>query len=381
MLGALNRSVTTGITEADVTGTWAGLRPLVKSGRRPAARPTSPASTVSPSPPRVWSASRGGKLTTYRRMAADTVDAVMCGWTERGDRGRGSSGCSVPTATRSRSGSDARTRISPGATGRSPADVEALIARHPDLGQPIVPGSPTSPPRPCTPCPPRDGAARWTTSCPGAPGPACSTAAPRPTPRRGRPPGRARNWAGTRPSRLARSAASPSLGAKLPVGRVTVSRPHPSPSAAPRPRSAPGWASPLALDRRGRGGVPRGLPGHGDRSGRPSREPAATGGHCRCTGRWPARSEGWRAAVCRPADADQVAAVLRTCNERARPGHRGGRTQRRVRGQRSPLRRRRHGPHRPWRASSTSTTRASPSTSCRAPSAPISRRELRRTAG
>ena len=30
VLRALNRSVTTGVTEADVVGTWAGLRPLVK---------------------------------------------------------------------------------------------------------------------------------------------------------------------------------------------------------------------------------------------------------------------------------------------------------------------------------------------------------------
>ena len=30
VLRALNHSVTTGVTEADVTGTWAGLRPLVK---------------------------------------------------------------------------------------------------------------------------------------------------------------------------------------------------------------------------------------------------------------------------------------------------------------------------------------------------------------
>ena len=38
VLSALNASVTTGVTEADILGTWAGLRPLVK-GRASARRP------------------------------------------------------------------------------------------------------------------------------------------------------------------------------------------------------------------------------------------------------------------------------------------------------------------------------------------------------
>ena len=44
VLRALNASITTGVTEADITGVWAGLRPLVKSAvvgphRRPVAPP------------------------------------------------------------------------------------------------------------------------------------------------------------------------------------------------------------------------------------------------------------------------------------------------------------------------------------------------------
>ena len=64
------------ISAGDIVGTWAGLRPLVKGGsvgektadlsRRHAVR-TSDSGVVSIT---------GGKLTTYRRMAADTVDAV-----------------------------------------------------------------------------------------------------------------------------------------------------------------------------------------------------------------------------------------------------------------------------------------------------------------
>ena len=47
VLGALNAAVTTDVTADDVTGVWAGLRPLVKSaGERPHGRPVPP-------PPRV----------------------------------------------------------------------------------------------------------------------------------------------------------------------------------------------------------------------------------------------------------------------------------------------------------------------------------------
>jgi len=76
LLRALNASCTTQITTADIVGTWAGLRPLVKaaaSGRtadlsrkHKVARSRSGLVTIT-----------GGKLTTYREMAADTVDEVV----------------------------------------------------------------------------------------------------------------------------------------------------------------------------------------------------------------------------------------------------------------------------------------------------------------
>jgi glycerol-3-phosphate dehydrogenase len=75
VLRALNASITTGITEADIVGTWAGLRPLVKqTGGRTA--DLSRRHRVTTSSSRVISVT-GGKLTTYRRMAVDTVDEVM----------------------------------------------------------------------------------------------------------------------------------------------------------------------------------------------------------------------------------------------------------------------------------------------------------------
>ncbi len=88
LLGAVNTWLEDPITPGDVLGTWAGLRPLVSA-------PDSPAGEGLPggTPPdrtadlsrrhRVTTSSRGmvtvtgGKLTTYRQMAADAVDAVL----------------------------------------------------------------------------------------------------------------------------------------------------------------------------------------------------------------------------------------------------------------------------------------------------------------
>ena len=66
----------TGITRSDVVGTWAGLRPLVKSGATGKTADLSRRHKVNPSPSGVVTIT-GGKLTTYREMAADTVDAIV----------------------------------------------------------------------------------------------------------------------------------------------------------------------------------------------------------------------------------------------------------------------------------------------------------------
>lgn len=141
VLEALNRSVTTGITEADVTGTWAGLRPLVVqaagSGRtadlsRRHAVHTSVSGVVTVT---------GGKLTTYRRMAADAMDEVV----ERlGEGGRsrtrklallGAAGYVEPPT-----GSTLAGHLAHRYGGESPW-VEQLLDR-PELAQPLVPGLP-----------------------------------------------------------------------------------------------------------------------------------------------------------------------------------------------------------------------------------------------
>lgn len=77
LLGAM---AFTGITADDIVGTWAGLRPLVKaaSGKTATGKTAdlSRRHKVTPSPSGVVTIT-GGKLTTYREMAADTVDAVV----------------------------------------------------------------------------------------------------------------------------------------------------------------------------------------------------------------------------------------------------------------------------------------------------------------
>ncbi len=77
LLRALNGSITETVTTDDILGTWAGLRPLVAdpeasgrtadlSRRHKVRRSSSGVVTIT-----------GGKLTTYREMAADTIDEVL----------------------------------------------------------------------------------------------------------------------------------------------------------------------------------------------------------------------------------------------------------------------------------------------------------------
>ena len=77
LLRAINGSVTTEITVDDIVGTWAGLRPLVAdpeaSGRT---ADLSRRHKVSGSHSGVVTIT-GGKLTTYREMASDTIDEVL----------------------------------------------------------------------------------------------------------------------------------------------------------------------------------------------------------------------------------------------------------------------------------------------------------------
>src|SRR6185503_14483209 len=76
LLKAINFSVTSPLTEADILGTWAGLRPLVKSASSGRTADLSRRHQVARSASGLVSIT-GGKLTTYREMAADTVDEIL----------------------------------------------------------------------------------------------------------------------------------------------------------------------------------------------------------------------------------------------------------------------------------------------------------------
>ncbi|HEU5307489.1 MAG TPA: glycerol-3-phosphate dehydrogenase/oxidase, partial [Acidimicrobiia bacterium] len=76
LLAALNAISEEKLTADDVVGTWAGLRPLLRTGRSTRTSDLSRRHTVRVAPSGVVTVT-GGKLTTYRRMAADAVDAAL----------------------------------------------------------------------------------------------------------------------------------------------------------------------------------------------------------------------------------------------------------------------------------------------------------------
>jgi glycerol-3-phosphate dehydrogenase len=75
LLDTMSRAVETPLTRADMLGTYAGLRPLLDTGAGSTAD-LSRKHAVHTSPDGLITIV-GGKLTTYRRMAQDTVDAAV----------------------------------------------------------------------------------------------------------------------------------------------------------------------------------------------------------------------------------------------------------------------------------------------------------------
>ena len=127
VLGAVNAWTEAGLTPDDVTATWAGLRPLIRDARSARTADLSRRHRVTVTPDGLVSVT-GGKLTTYRQMAADTVDAALGrrsrGWgrlRRRRAGGRGDLGPASPTA---------RLRLVGGVDGgRPPAGTPAEAAR------------------------------------------------------------------------------------------------------------------------------------------------------------------------------------------------------------------------------------------------------------
>jgi len=144
LLKALNRAITEPLGTADVTGTWAGLRPLLRTASSERTADLSRRHGVRVSTSNVITIT-GGKLTTYRRMAADTIDQVARILRKRGKSHTqrigllGSDGYQAPPAT------PERASIHEHLAGRYGTEADAvlgLLRDDPGLRTPLVPGLP-----------------------------------------------------------------------------------------------------------------------------------------------------------------------------------------------------------------------------------------------
>jgi len=144
ILDALNAAIAVNITHRDVTGVWSGLRPLVRhaDGTAGTGRTAdlSRKHKVQHSPSGMISIT-GGKLTTYRLMAQQTVDAVMH---QLGRRAK------CRTKRLSLIGADGFSTIWSGGSNQHLAQrygtelsaIQELIHQRPQLAEPLIPGLP-----------------------------------------------------------------------------------------------------------------------------------------------------------------------------------------------------------------------------------------------
>lgn len=144
LLSSLGASTTRTLSLGDVVGTWAGLRPLLRGAGSNRTADLSRRHRVSRSPSGLITIA-GGKLTTWRHMAQDTVDEV-CDLLGQGARSRSK-------AVRLR-GADGYDGVDDGDLGAGVTDhlvgrygseasvVLAMARQDPDLAQPLVPGLP-----------------------------------------------------------------------------------------------------------------------------------------------------------------------------------------------------------------------------------------------
>ena len=160
LLDAVNTALRIQLTPADVIGRWAGLRPLVagediQSDSRTA--DLSRGQTLSASRSGVFTIT-GGKLTTYRHMAEDTIDAVVKQVFADPDHPIGKSqtknlaliGAGASTShsllaswRHRKSVIQPTPKITPtDRLGTESAMVDALIAERPELAEPLVAGQP-----------------------------------------------------------------------------------------------------------------------------------------------------------------------------------------------------------------------------------------------
>ena len=148
LLDAANNITTSRLTRADVTGVWAGLRPLLApDGGRVSARTAdlSRRHTVTTSRDGVVTVT-GGKLTTYRKMAQDTVDVVV-GQLGESPRRRRCVTKNLPLVGATTKTRDPVSMAQPHAQllsryGSESSHVLAVADKRPDLLEPAVAGLP-----------------------------------------------------------------------------------------------------------------------------------------------------------------------------------------------------------------------------------------------
>jgi glycerol-3-phosphate dehydrogenase len=156
LLAAVNASTTADLTVDDVVGTWAGLRPLVAAASSGRTADLSRRHKVQRSESGVVTIT-GGKLTTYREMASDTIDEVLehvlgAKALERVQRHsrtrrlrlRGAEGHAALVAdpeAASPLGADVVRHLADRYGGEARV-VLAMAERDPDLAGPLVPGLP-----------------------------------------------------------------------------------------------------------------------------------------------------------------------------------------------------------------------------------------------
>jgi glycerol-3-phosphate dehydrogenase len=143
LLAAMNQTLREPLVEADVLGSWAGLRPLVRDAGSSRTADLSRRHRVLTSDSGMITVT-GGKLTTYREMAEDAVDAAVAAVREplprRARRSRTRS-----LALRGASGWRDMRGLEPHLADRYGGDaavVQAMIAADAALGEPLVPGLP-----------------------------------------------------------------------------------------------------------------------------------------------------------------------------------------------------------------------------------------------
>ncbi|HET8930177.1 MAG TPA: glycerol-3-phosphate dehydrogenase/oxidase [Acidimicrobiales bacterium] len=158
LLDAANAALTTELGPDDVLGSWAGLRPLVKASattkstkrKKGATKDLSRRHQVQVAPSGVVTIT-GGKLTTYRQMAVDTIDTVTKAFDGRKiprspTRSLPLHGADGADAVLERHTDDGLDRSTlEHLVGRYGADadiIDAMVTSDPDLGRPLVPGLP-----------------------------------------------------------------------------------------------------------------------------------------------------------------------------------------------------------------------------------------------